>query len=75
MNKQEVLHSLKELIIDIRDNAEVIRKNEKFSSDWAMKRQKTEAGLSGLSERDNKWVTSEYAKFFKEEIEPSIPSK
>lgn len=65
MNKEELLQSLKDMILGIKSN--YIPSSERIES---LKKE-----LAALNSDDSNWCQEEYTKWFHKEIRPFIPKK
>jgi hypothetical protein len=70
MNKEQALELLKHLILQLRDNSKTIQADPKLMHDWIAKFKHVEISIKELGPEDNRWLESEYSKFFQKEVRP-----
>ena len=70
MNKEQALELLKHLILRLRDNSKTIQADPKLMQDWVAKFKHVEVSIKELGPEDNRWLESEYSKFFQKEVRP-----
>ena len=70
MNKEQALELLKHLILRLRDNSKTIQADPKLMHDWVAKFKHVEVFIKELGPEDNRWLESEYSKFFQKEVRP-----
>jgi hypothetical protein len=70
MNKNEVLDLLKHLILQLRDHSKELQGDPKLMRDWIAKNNHLQDSIKSLNSCDAVYINDEYAKWYKQEIQP-----
>lgn len=74
MTRDEILNGMKDLILDLRDNKEVLQKDKERQSQWKERMEEVTVACNNLNSCDALWLTDEYGKWHKEHIKPYADS-
>lgn len=72
MTKEQILESLKSLILKIRDNGDDLLNDPIFKSTWQQKHSALTTARARVSSCDADWIDAELGKWFAKEIKPHI---
>jgi hypothetical protein len=72
MNKEELLDLLKHLILQLRDHSKELQSDPRLMKDWVAKSKHLQNSLGLLNSCDALWVSENYGKWHKQEIQPYI---
>jgi len=73
MTKEEIFKLMKEVILALKDEEDKLMNDSLFQQEWSKKHKAVDSAIKQLNSCDASWLTDEYAKWFKAEIEPNIP--
>ena len=75
MNREEILETLKELILVLKNNKDLFARDALFVAYWTNKQKAVASEIAHLSPEDNAWLNTEYEKWFQEaNISSDLPS-
>jgi hypothetical protein len=72
MSKEEVLELLKHLVLQVIDNGEKLKSDERFKADWKVKNSILDNAIKSLNSCDCNWVNDKYGEWHRKEIVPRI---
>ena len=72
MTKEEIFELMKELILELRDHGEKLKKDERKRIDHTAKSSYIQTEVAKLNSCDANWLNDEYGKWYKKEVKPFI---
>lgn len=75
MSKEEVLELLKYLVLQIRDNGDKLKNDERFIADWRAKNSLLSEAIKSLNSCDCNWVNDEYGEWHRKEMAHVVQGK